>query len=80
MGANLAALAEQPIKDFKPRRTVVRGAGGKADNKPLWFGVLCIVTTDEQLSKRFSEESQMWTQQATGETVKLEPSDKKVTV
>jgi hypothetical protein len=70
MGANLTALAEQPIKDFKPTRTVVRGAGGKADNKPL----------DEMLAKRFSEESQMWTQQATGETVKLEPSDKKVTV
>ncbi len=80
MGANLAALADQPIKDFKPTRTVVRGAGGKADNKPLWFGILCVVTTDEALAKKFSEESALWTQQATGETVKLEPSNKKVTV
>jgi len=80
MSAQLGALAEQPIKDFKPTRTIVRGAGGKADDKPLWFGVLCVVTTDEELAKRFSEESAMWIQRATGEHVKLEPSDKKITV
>ena len=80
MGAQLAALAEQPIKDFKPTKTVVRGMGGKADNMPLWFGVLCVATTDEALAKRFSEESKFWTQQATGGQIKLEPSKKKVTV
>lgn len=80
MGAQLAALSEEPIHDFKPTRTIVRGAGGKANDKPLWFGVLCVVTTDEALAKRFSEESQIWTQQATGETVKLEPSNKQIKV
>ena len=80
MSAQLAALAEQPIQDFKPTRTIVRGAGGKADDKPLWFGVLCVVTTDEALAERFSEEARMWTQQATGQPVKVEPTDKKIHV